>query len=281
MDAADVKYENLRNALAQLGKVAVAFSGGVDSTFLLKVARDVLGENAVAVTAIHAAFPERERREVRALCDALGVRLIEVTLNVLAVDGFVANPPQRCYLCKKAVFEKIAAAAAENGFPFVAEGSNTDDLGDYRPGMRAITELGVKSPLREAGLSKAEIRMLSKAQGLPTWDKPAYACLATRIPYGEEITPEKLRMIERAEQALFELGFRQCRVRHHGAVARIEIADEAFSKMLAPAVRAQISEQLRACGFSYVAIDLCAYRTGSMNSALQQEDKAETQTTKQ
>ncbi|MBR3554237.1 MAG: ATP-dependent sacrificial sulfur transferase LarE [Clostridia bacterium] len=263
-----VKYESLKSSLAQFGRVAVAFSAGVDSALLLKAAHDALGGNAVAVTVRHAAFPGREGDEARAFCGALGVRLIEIELDVFAVDGFAANPPQRCYLCKRAVFERILTVAAQHGFPVVAEGSNLDDAGDYRPGLRALAELGVKSPLRDAGLTKADIRALSKALGLPTWNKPSYACLATRVPYGEAITPEKLAMIETAEQVLLDLGFRQCRVRHHGAVARIEIEAEAFALFMQPDVRAQVNDRLRDCGFLYVALDLRPYRTGSLNDAL-------------
>ncbi len=272
MEPAERNFEKLQTALKQLGKVAVAFSSGVDSSFLLKVAHAVLGDNAAAITVRHLAFPQRELEEARAFCRSLGVRLIETEVDVLSVDGFAENPPRRCYLCKKAVFKTIKAAAEANGFPFVAEGSNVDDEGDFRPGMRAIKELGVKSPLREAWLTKKQIRALSKAQGLSTWDKPSYACLATRIPYGEPITPKKLKMIEIAEQTLFDLGFRQCRVRHHGETARIEIEDADFSRIVLPEIRTQINEKLRACGFSFVSLDLFPYRTGSMNAALQPSD---------
>ena len=272
MDATELKYEALKNDLAHYGKVAVAFSSGVDSSFLLKTALDVLGSNAVAVTVRHAAFPERELAEARAFCKALNVRLIEIELDVLAVEGFAENPPQRCYLCKKEVFWQILSAAEQNGFPIVAEGSNTDDLGDYRPGMKAIAELGILSPLRDAGLGKQEIRALSREIGLPTWDKPSYACLATRIPYGDKITPEKLTMIEKAEQALFDLGFRQCRVRHHGSVARIEIEEKDFSLFLSAEMRKTVNDRLLECGFRFAALDLCGYRTGSLNSVLEKTE---------
>ena len=272
MDTADKKLEQLKTVLLRLGKVAVAFSSGVDSAFLLKTAHDVLGENAAAFTVRHAAFPQRELAQARAFCESFGIRLFELEVDVMQVDGFAKNPPQRCYYCKKAVFERIAAVAASHGFPFVAEGSNVDDEGDFRPGMRAIAELGIRSPLREAGLTKQEIRALSKAQGLSTWDKPSYACLATRIPYGEPITPKKLKMSETAEQTLFDLGFRQCRVRHHGETARIEIEDADFSRIVQPDVRNRINEKLRECGFRFVTLDLCPYRMGSMNAALQPSD---------
>ncbi len=274
MEAAKQKYEKLKKALAGTGRLAVAFSGGVDSAFLLQTAFGVLGGNAAAVTVRHAAFPQRELAEARAFCKALGVRLIEAEADVLAVPGFAENPPERCYLCKKALFGRILSAAAGQGFPAVAEGSNKDDEGDYRPGMRALAELGVLSPLRAAGLTKAEIRALSKAQGLPTWSKPSYACLATRVPYGESITPEKLRMIERAEQTLFSLGFLQCRVRHHGDTARIEIEEPDFARFLLPEVRALVNERLRALGFRYVSLELMPFRSGSMNAALSVKNAA-------
>ena len=268
MSAAADKYERLREILTPLGRVAVAFSGGVDSAFLLKTAADVLGPGAAAVTLRHAAFPKRELEEARSFCGDLGIKLIEAGLDVFSVEGFASNPPDRCYLCKRSLFAGLIAAAAENGFSIVAEGSNRDDEGDYRPGMRAVAELGVISPLREAGLTKAEIRELSKALDLPTWDKPSYACLATRVPYGERITHEKLRMIEEAENALSDLGFRQARVRHHGSVARVEIGEEDYSRFLSPELRAAVDDALRGVGFSFVSLDLSPYRSGRMNAGL-------------
>ncbi|MBQ7475130.1 MAG: ATP-dependent sacrificial sulfur transferase LarE [Clostridia bacterium] len=259
------KYDALGEYLSSLGSVAVAYSAGVDSTFLLRAARDALGGGAVAVTVKHPAFPERELGEARGFCRAEGIRQIVVSFDPLAVDGFSENPPDRCYICKKAIFRRIVAVAAENGIRSVADGSNADDGNDYRPGMRALSELGVISPLRAVGLTKAEIRALSEKLGLPTWDKPSYACLATRIPHGEEITGEKLSMIGRAEDVLFGLGFRQSRVRCHGAVARIELEDGDFEKMNDPGVRAEVAEKLKGIGFSFVSLDLCGYRAGNMN----------------
>ena len=262
MDDALKKYGALKASLAGLGRAAVAFSAGVDSALLLRAAHDALGENALAVTARHRAFPQREFDAARDLCAALGVRLLAVEFDELAVPGFAENPPDRCYLCKKALFGAILSAAAAEGFPLVCEGSNLDDEGDYRPGMRALAELGVKSPLREAGMNKAEIRALAKALGLPVWDKPAYACLATRIPYGETVTPEKLARIEAAENVLADLGFRQRRVRLHGGLARIELEQEQIPRLADPALRRQIDEALRALGFRHVTLDLGGYRTG-------------------
>ena len=257
MDEMHIKYEKLKELLSSTGNVAVAFSAGVDSTFLLKTAHDVLGENALAVTVKHIAFPHREMSETVDFCNAENIEQIKISFDVMSVEGFSVNPPDRCYICKKALFSKIIETAKERDFLNVAEGSNLDDDKDYRPGMRAIRELGVISPLKEAGLTKQDIRNLSHELGLLTWDKPSYACLATRIPYGEEITREKLSMIERSEQLLYDLGFRQSRVRHHGDTARIEIEDSDLSK------------KFKEFGFSYVALDLEGYRSGSLNCLLQ------------
>ena len=260
------KLERLKTYLASLESVAVAFSSGVDSTFLLKVAHDVLGERAIAVTARSCSFPKRELEEAKAFCAAEGIRQIIIESDELSIEGYAENPVNRCYLCKHGLFEKVIAAARENGMKYVAEGSNMDDLGDYRPGLQAVSELAVKSPLREARLTKAEIRAYSAQLGLPTAEKPSFACLASRFPYGERITEEKLSMVDRAEQILIDLGFRQMRVRIHGTIARIEVEPGDFEKLLAH--REQITSSLKSYGFSYVTMDLQGYRTGSMNETL-------------
>ena len=265
---AQEKYEALKDSLRSLGSVAVAYSSGVDSTFLLKTAQEVLGDRVLAVTAQSCSFPARELAEAREFCRANGIRQVICQSEELEIEGFRQNPPNRCYLCKRELFGKIQEIARENGMNAVVEGSNMDDLGDYRPGLQAIAELGIKSPLREAGLTKAEIRELSLQLGLPTWDKPSFACLASRFVYGESITEEKLAMVDKAEQLLLDLGFRQVRVRIHGTLARIEVSPEELPRLVEPEVRKTVSRQLRELGFSYVTLDLQGYRTGSMNETL-------------
>ena len=262
------KYRVLQENLKALGSVAVAFSSGVDSTFLLKAAQEALGDKVIAVTASSCSFPKRELEEAKAFCEKNGIRQIIVESEELDIDGFRQNPKNRCYLCKHELFEKIWEIAKENGMNAVAEGSNMDDLGDYRPGKRAIKELGVRSPLQEAGLYKEEIRKLSKGMNLPTWNKPSFACLASRFVYGETITEEKLHMVDQAEQFLMDLGFHQFRVRIHGTMARIEVPEEEILKIADNETRTKITEKFRTLGFSYVTLDLQGFRSGSMNETL-------------
>ena len=274
MDPIHEKKQKLENYLRELGSLAVAFSSGVDSTFLLKVAKDVLGDKAIAVTAKSCSFPGRELDEATAFCEKEGIRQIVIESEELDIDGFRQNPKNRCYICKRELFTKIIRTAQENGIEYVAEGSNMDDNGDYRPGLIAVAELGVKSPLRYAELTKEEIRELSKEMGLPTWDKPSFACLASRFVYGETISEEKLHMVDQAEQLLLDLGFRQMRVRIHGNIARIEVLPEEIGKLTEEPIRTKVYTTLKALGFAYVTMDLSGYRTGSMNETLDASEKA-------
>lgn len=265
------KYRLLQENLKNLGSVAVAFSSGVDSTFLLKAAHDVLGEKVIAVTASSCSFPQRELKEAEQFCKDNGIRHIICKSEELDIDGFRQNPKNRCYLCKHELFEKIWDIARQNGMAAVAEGSNLDDNGDYRPGLIAVKELGVKSPLREVGLTKEEIRELSKALGLPTWDKQSFACLSSRFVYGETINEEKLGMVDRAEQLLLDMGFHQVRVRIHGMMARIEVLPEEIGRLTEETVRQTVTGKLKEFGFTYVTLDLSGYRMGSMNETLEKE----------
>ena len=262
------KLENLKESIRKMGSLAVAYSGGVDSTFLLKVAHDVLDANVIAVTARSSTYPEREFREATDFAQKIGVRHLVIVSEELDIEVFSDNPVDRCYFCKRELFAKILYVAKQHGLKYVADGSNIDDLGDYRPGMKAVVELGVVCPLKEAGMGKKDIRILSKEMDLPTWDKPAFACLASRLPYGQKITREKLDVIDRAEQFLMELGFKQVRVRHHGDLARIEVSAEERTKFFNTALMDRIHERFREFGFAYAALDLKGYRTGSMNEVI-------------
>ncbi len=265
---ADNKLERLREIVAELESVAVAFSGGVDSTFLLKVCHDALGDRCLAVTVTSELYPAFEFDDAKRLADEMGVELLTVETSQLDIENFRENPPNRCYYCKKELFGTLLELARERGLKHVVDGANADDTHDFRPGARAASELGVRSPLKEAGLAKDDIRRYSREMGLSTWDKPSFACLASRFPYGTTITADSLDMVAQAEQALRKLGFRQIRVRHHGTVARIELPPEDIARALDLKTRQTILEKVRAAGYRYVTLDLQGYRTGSMNEVL-------------
>ncbi len=261
------KRRRLDGILRDLGGVVIGFSGGVDSSFLYAAAVAVLGDRALGVTACSETYPARERREAEELAAHLGGRHRLIVSEELDLPAFTTNPPDRCYHCKFELFRQLRQVAEQEGLPHVADGSNLDDRGDHRPGRRAARELGVRSPLEEAGLGKPEIRALSRKLGLPTWDKPAFACLSSRFPYGTPITREKVSQVGRAEEGLRALGLRVLRVRHHGDVARLEVGPEEFSR-LAGELREEAVRLVKAAGYAYVALDLQGYRTGALNEVL-------------
>ena len=260
------KLKKLQDYLKSLESVAVALSCGVASTFYFKLANDTLGDKVMAVTAQSCSFPKRELKEAIAFCEKEGIKHVICESEELSIEGFAQNPKNRCYLCKKELFEKIQKIAADNGMKAIVEGSNLDDNGDYRPGLQAVAELGIKSPLRHCDLTKADIRALSHYLHLPTWEKQSFACLSSRFVYGETITEEKLGMVDKAEQLLLDLGFHQLRVRIHGTLARIEVLPDELQKVLEN--RNQIVKAFKEYGFTYVTTDLQGYRMGSMNETL-------------
>jgi pyridinium-3,5-biscarboxylic acid mononucleotide sulfurtransferase len=265
---ARTKLAELERLLRDMGRVLVAYSGGVDSTFLLRVAADTLGDDALGVTARSDSYPERELEEATRLAQEMGARHLVVDTHEMETESYVANPNNRCYFCKTELWDTLGPIASQQGFTAMVDGFNADDVGDYRPGAMAAKEHGVRSPLLEAGLTKQEIRALSREMGLATWDKPAMACLSSRVPYGERITREKLEQIDRAENLLRELGYRQLRVRHHGDVARIELATEDMPRFFAEGLAEPIARRIKELGFQYVTLDLLGYRSGSLNEVL-------------
>jgi uncharacterized protein len=268
------KYNRLREILREMESVAIGYSGGVDSTLLLKVAVDVLGSRAVAMIGRSETYPTREFEEAVAIAGSIGARYVVVNTEETDVLKFQENPPDRCYFCKTELFGKLDAIAAGHGLAWIADGTITDDIGDFRPGMKAKNERNVRSPLLEAGMSKADVRELSKHLGLPTWDKPAFACLSSRFPYGMGITKENLTRVDQAETLLRDLGFRSFRVRFHDErTARIEVGQQEINRLLDEALRTTIVDHLKSLGFTYVTLDLQGYRTGSMNEVLTIEIK--------
>lgn len=263
-----IKFSKLKHILSEMRSVVVAFSGGVDSTFLLKAAYDILGDKVLAVTAVSGTYQKREHKEARDLADFIGARLKMIKTEELNDPKFINNPSERCYYCKKELFGRLKEIAKKEGYTNVIYGGTVSDKSDFRPGTNAAKELGVRAPLLEAGLGKEEIRILSKELGLPTWNKPAMACLASRFPYGEKITENKLARIEKAEEYIKRLGFSDVRVRIYDKTARIEINKEEIKDLVSDSAVKKIVKKLKNLGFNYITLDLEGYRTGSMNEVL-------------
>jgi uncharacterized protein len=262
------KLVRLRAIFQPLGAVMVAFSGGVDSTFVLKVAHEVLGQKVLALTTTSPTMPSDDRRSALEMARLIGARHLVIESDELAIPGYAGNPLNRCYLCKHNLFTVCEAKAAELGFDIIVDGLNLDDLHDYRPGIKAATEKSVRHPLVEAELTKADIRALSHSMGLPTWDRPASPCLSSRFPYGTKITPEGLRQVEEGEHLLHAMGFAVARVRYHGDLARIEVEPDAIGRLLQPDIRATLERELSKLGFRFVTVDLKGFRSGSLNEGI-------------
>ena len=267
-DSLEEKEQRLRALLKSYGSVMIAFSGGVDSAYLAYVAHSEMGERMIAVTGDSASYPTFQRSLADQLTNGFGIRHEMILTEEFEDQNYTSNPPNRCYYCKTELYTKLSELARERGFDVICDGTNADDASDYRPGRQAARERDVQSPLLECGLTKADIRELSRRAGLPTWNEPASACLSSRVPYGQVVTIEKLSMVDKAEIALKQLGFRQVRVRHHDDVARIEVAEEEMLRALDLNMAQRMSDTLKAIGFKYVALDLEGYRTGSLNEAL-------------
>lgn len=263
----DERYQRLIRLIRDLGSVVVGFSGGADSTLLVKLAADQLGDRALALTAVSPSYPERDRKEAIDLAARIGVRHLLIESHEFDEPGYVANAPNRCFFCKRELFDLLRTAAREEGFAHIAYGAITDDLGDFRPGMDAARQAEARAPLLEAGFSKSDVREISFRLGLPTWDRPASACLSSRIPHGTPIDPEELRRVEACEEFLLDHGLVQVRVRAHGEMARIECRVEDLPRLTEPSLRERIAARFRQAGFRYVTLDLEGYRTGSLNPA--------------
>jgi uncharacterized protein len=268
-----IKLQKAKDILRSFGSVLVAFSGGTDSSLLLYLAREELGDRAVGLLASSPTYPQAEIAEAKKVAEEIGARCIEISSNELQIPDFVQNTPQRCYYCKAELLHLCREKARTLTLQWVIDGTNFDDRGDFRPGMKAARELGIRSPLLEAGLTKREIREASRSLGLSTWDKPSLACLASRFPYGTPITLEGLSLIEKAEEFMRRLGFRQVRVRYHGKIARVEVEPRDFKRLLGNETRRKVTQSLRQIGFTYVTLDLEGYRTGSMNETLDRKGK--------